>query len=265
MRNQPFKTVVLIGAGNVATHIGLHLNKIGVQVLKVWSRTTDSSKQLAHLLGTEACTDLAKMNKQADLYLISIPDHAITNVLKKLDLPPESFVVHTSGSLPIGILQGITNHFGVFYPVQTFSKGHVLSFDRIPICVEADNLIEQQRLKDFAGSFTNQVIETDSSKRATIHLAAVFACNFTNHLYQVACELMERENVPFLMLSALIEETAAKALWTCPGDAQTGPAARGDQQVIDRHLGMLENEPVYREIYRLLTKSIAAIQSNIKT
>jgi predicted short-subunit dehydrogenase-like oxidoreductase (DUF2520 family) len=182
---------------------------------------------------------------------------ALPAVNAELSLGPEPFAVHTSGSLPIDRLNALTSRTGVFYPLQTFSVSRTTSFGQLPVFIETSCEDDLPVLRSFAARFSGKIIEADSTKRRMAHLAAVFACNFTNHMYSLSFDIMKETGLSFELLLPLINETARKVHKVTPDKAQTGPAFRGDQEVIETHLKMLEKEPLYREIYSLLSKSIA--------
>jgi predicted short-subunit dehydrogenase-like oxidoreductase (DUF2520 family) len=163
-------------------------------------------------------------------------------------------VVHTSGTTSLSVLNS-KNRRGVFYPLQTFTQGKQIDYTQIPFCLEAENEADYNRLKKLAESVSNAVYQVSEDQRKALHLAAVFVCNFTNHLYQIGEDLCNEHNVPFAVLKPLISETADKIQTLSPKEAQTGPALRGDTETLNRHLEML-NQTTQKEIYQLLTKSI---------
>ncbi len=163
-------------------------------------------------------------------------------------------VVHTSGSVALSELSS-KNRKGVFYPLQTFSKNKAVNFKEIPICLEAENETDYQTLELIGKSISDKIFNINSEQRKALHVAAVFVCNFSNHLYQIGNEICDQNNIPFEVLHPLIMETAAKIKTLSPSEAQTGPAKRNDTQTINTHLNFLRNE-TQKEIYKILTKSI---------
>jgi len=255
MKTNSLSTIVFIGAGNVASQLASAFQNTGRKILQVYSRTESSAKELASKINADFTSDIKKLVKDADIYIISVSDSGISEVAKKLKLK-DSFVVHTSGFLAMDILDKVSENIGVFYPLQTFSKNRKVDFLSIPVCVEANSEENLVMLEDLARSFTVDVRYVDSSQRKIIHLSAIFACNFTNHLYYVAEEILKNSGLPFDILKPLIRETAEKIMDVEPAEAQTGPARRNDLNVIKQHLEMLDNDE-YRELYEKISKMIA--------
>jgi predicted short-subunit dehydrogenase-like oxidoreductase (DUF2520 family) len=249
------KQIILIGAGNVATQLGITLYNSGYLISQVYSRTKKSTTALAEKINAEAITDLKKLDTNAAIYVIAVKDDAIADIVKKLNLK-NKIVVHTSGSVPIHILKNISKNYGVFYPLQTFSKDKKVDFKTTPICIEANNPVTARTLKYFARSISNKVQEISSDQRKTIHLAAVFANNFSNHLYSIAEDILTKNKLSFDLLKPLIEETAGKIKNNSPAKMQTGPAIRGDKKTIDAHLKLLKKDKRIKAIYKILSESI---------
>lgn len=253
--------IVLLGAGNVATHLGAALQESGRRILQVYSRTTGAAEILARKLDTDFTTDLDYVYPGADMYLFSLADNAMEDILKGFPLR-DVFAVHTSGSLPIEILEEAGLQAGVFYPLQTFSKSIHPDFTNIPLCIEAKTESTRQALLELASGISHDVRLIDSKQRETIHIAAVFACNFTNHLFSIAEEILESKDISFDIMYPLIQETIRKAMQQKPSMVQTGPAARKDDKIIQKHLDQLSSLPNYRNLYTFISQSI--IQNNKK-
>lgn len=249
------QNIVFIGAGNVATQLALTFKNAGVEILQIFSRSESSACELAERVEAKHTTDLKKLNSEADLYIISITDNAIEDLVVQLSLN-DNLVVHTSGSVSIEILQGISNNFGVFYPLQTFSKSRAVEFENIPLCIEANNSENLKCLKTLANLISNRVYDVNSGQRKVLHLAAVFACNFPNYMYSIAEEITKQADIDFDMLRPLIKETAEKVMQINPMEAQTGPAKRGDEKIMSEHLKMLSDFPEFKEIYKLISVAI---------
>lgn len=250
--------IILIGAGNVGYHLGKNLHQNGLPIVQVFSRTKSKAKKLADITGGAFTTSLSKIMNDADLYIIAVKDDAIESVaksLKKIGVQ-KGIVTHTSGSVPTAILKSHFENYGSFYPLQTFSIKKEVDFNKIPICIVGSNSKVTRILKSTAKKISPNVHEVNDEKRAMLHVAAVFVCNFTNHLYHIGAELCETNQVPFDILKPLIEETAAKVQSLQPNKAQTGPAIRGDKKTINKQLKYLNDFPEFRKIYKLLTKSI---------
>lgn len=248
----------IIGAGNVAWHLGKALQAAQHEVVAVYSPTPAHRQELAKALQTaKALSSLNMRDTDAELILIAVPDAALAEVAAQMQVPAGAVVAHTSGSQPLAVLQGIPGaRSGVFYPLQTFSKSKPVEFKTVPILLEATDSDALRALKHVAGSISEQVYEVSSDKRKQLHLAAVFACNFTNHLLGISRELLQRADLPDTLLQPLIQETINKALQHPPFDVQTGPAIRHDQNVIAEHLKLLQEQPLYQQVYQLITQSI---------
>jgi predicted short-subunit dehydrogenase-like oxidoreductase (DUF2520 family) len=240
----------------VATQLGPALQEKGYSIVQVYSRSLASAEILGNKLNTPYTFRLEEIDTQADLYIFALKDLALPAVLK--DFPATAGLwVHTAGSVPMDIFQNSrAKRYGVLYPLQTFSINRKISFEHIPLFIEANHPEDELLLEKIALSLSDKVIRLSSEKRKQLHLAAVFACNFTNHLYAIAAKILEEQNLPWEMLLPLIEETAAKVKELHPVEAQTGPAVRYDTNVIDKHLEMLKNDPDKQELYRMLSQSI---------
>ncbi|WP_421940677.1 Rossmann-like and DUF2520 domain-containing protein [Pedobacter sp.] len=246
--------IVILGSGNVATQLALSLKAIGEEIVQVYSPNLTNANNLAEKVAASAISNLAAINTKAELYIISVKDDAISAVAAELN-HVNGLVVHTSGTTDLSILSDQVKRAGVFYPLQTFSKSRNVSFRHIPICLEAE---EQDLilLRELAGKLSSKVYELDGEKRKVLHLAAVFACNFPNHLYALANQILQQHNLDFDIVRPLIAETADKVMVNLPDNVQTGPAIRGDERTMDKHLKMLSNLPELQEIYQTLSNSI---------
>ena len=241
-------TVVLFGFGNVGQQLYKAFKKKKVNVIQVYSPSINPTEKK----GTKFINDLAQV-EAADLYIVAINDDAINNFTSSLPFE-NRLVVHTSGSASI---ESITskNRRGVFYPLQTFSKDQKVKWKDIPICIEAENESDFSILKNLGNLLSSKVVVINSEQRKRLHLGAVWANNFSNHLFHLADDFLGDANLDFNLLKPLILETAKKIKKTSPAEAQTGPARRNDQETITNHLALLKN-PNHKELYELLTKSI---------
>ncbi len=245
--------VILLGSGNVATHLFQAFSKASdVEVVQVFSRTI--SKDFPESIQV---SDFTQISEVADIYIICVSDNAITTVSNQLPFK-NRLVVHTSGSTDFDVLDA-KNKRGVFYPLQTFSKNKEVDFTEIPICLETENIEDYTTLEKLANSISNSVNEIDGKQRKALHVSAVFVCNFTNHLYQIGNEICIENNIPFHILQPLIEETAQKIKALSPREAQTGPAVRNDTKTIEKHINFL-TDSTQKEIYKILTKSIQNVE-----
>ena len=247
--------IVLIGSGSVATHLGLALQSKGIVIKQVFSRNSENARNLADKLGTTYIDDIEDLYMDADIYIYALKDSALKTVLRKMEIP-NGVHVHTAGSIPMSDFEGFTSRYGVFYPLQSFSIQKTVDFSNIPICIEACDAEVQQILYDLAKLLTDKIYTVNSEQRKKLHLAAVFACNFTNYMYDVASVILEDAGLLFDMIQPLIAETANKTKTMIPFDAQTGPAVRLDENTIEKHISMLNKRPELKKIYKLLTKSI---------
>lgn len=248
-------SIVLIGAGNVGYHLGRRLHERGFRILQVYSRTLAKATQLANAITSEATDQLQAIRTDADLYILAVHDDAIADVASMLPVK-DKLVVHTSGATPSTVLAPYFGRFGIFYPLQTFSVSKPVDFEQIPICVHANAAADVERLEQIAQRLSPRVYRIDDAQRAMLHVAAVFVNNFSNYMFQVGYDILERENLSFDLLRPLILETAQKVQENAPAAMQTGPAIRGDQATIDKHLQYLEQFPVYRQLYEMLTRDI---------
>jgi predicted short-subunit dehydrogenase-like oxidoreductase (DUF2520 family) len=243
--------VSIIGSGNVAQHLIVAFSKTtDIELVQVFARK-DSA--VAHLTSPDKIYTNFNDIIAADLFIIAITDDAITEVSAAIPFSNE-LVVHTSGSVSIAAIDN-KNRQGVFYPLQTFSKSKEVDFKTIPICIETKNEKDFQILEKVAKSISNTVYKINSEQRKALHIAAVFVCNFVNHLYQIGNNICIKNDLPFDILKPLIQETANKILTLSPNQAQTGPAKRKDTQTMNAHLSFLSDEN-QKEIYKMLTKSI---------
>jgi len=251
----PIKNIILIGAGNVATQLGKTFFEKGIKINQVLGRTQQSADILASIVGAQAISDVSRLNPDAGLYIVAIPDDAIEELIPKIGRL-DGIVVHTSGSVEMNILKNASSRTGVFYPLQTFSKYKVADFANIPLCIEASDRETEMCLTELASLISKDVRLIDSFQRSSIHLAAVFANNFTNYMYFLGEDFLNKKGISFDILLPLIRETAEKMNHQKPHEAQTGPAIRNDQKIISKHLDMLKSDSEKREIYRLISEHI---------
>jgi len=243
-------SAIVLGTGNVGTHlINTFLKNSSVELIQVYSRKKSSLISFEDSVDTTSSIDNLK---DADVYIIAISDDSISEFSSHLR-GKDKFVVHTSGSASLNALKN-NGDKGVFYPLQTFSKKCPVNFKTIPICIETENPAKLILLEELANSISENVFNIDSEQRKRLHVAAVFANNFVNHLYKIGFDICKENTIPFETLYPLITETAQKIVHTNPSTIQTGPAYRNDTKTINAHLKLLSGEQ--RKIYQLLTKSI---------
>ena len=245
--------IVIIGSGNLATQLSLALQEAGKDIVQVYSRSEEHARTLAEKIGCDFTTDVEDINRQADIYIVSIKDDAISEMAATL--AGVSMILHTAGSIPMDVFSGHAQHYGVLYPMQTFSKNRQVDFREIPCFIEASDEATLTAVRSLAESISSHVVDCDSERRKKMHLAAVLACNLANHCYRLAERVVEAEHIDFRLFQPLIMETARKVATMSPRDAQTGPMVRYDQRVMDMQIQMLPDERT-RDIYRLMADSI---------
>lgn len=256
------KRIVLIGAGNVAHHLAPALLKAGLNLCQIYSRSVESARELGRKTGITYTADLFAVYPDCDIYIFCASDDALLPLFKSIRINNDAWVLHTSGSVPMNVFQPYRKYFGVLYPLQTFTKKRDLNFGEIPLCIEGANPEVLEGVRDLASRLSSRVEEVDSEKRKYLHLAAVFANNFTNHLYGMAGKILENEGLDFSMLRPLIFETAHKVMLMPPENAQTGPARRGDESILNMHKLLLKGNRRMQNVYTLLSDSIR--EANVK-
>lgn len=247
--------ISLIGAGNLATRLGIALKASGQEIVQVFSRTEASAVRLAELLTAEAVVKPDLLRSDVDLMLCALKDDALADVLARVNVGP-AVLAHTAGSLPMSVLQPYSSRFGVFYPLQTFNKDRAVDFRTLPVFLEASDAKVLGLLRELAAGLGSTVMEITSEERLKLHLSAVFACNFVNYLYSVSNDLLAEQGLSFNLLKPLILETAAKVLDHEPDRVQTGPAVRFDRTVMGKHTALLEAHPAWKSLYEQLSLGI---------
>jgi len=249
--------IVCIGAGRVAHHLMPVLEKTGSHIIQVYDRNEEKAFLLSQKLkNATAISDLNEMDVHADLYFLMVSDDAIPEVSSQIEniYAIQGIGMHCSGTLPVNILS--FHRRGVLYPLQTFSENHEVDWSAIPIIITSDNEAVVSQLKLIASKISSAVYEMTDQQKSIVHLAAVFANNFTNHLLTISEKICEENNVPFEVLRPLIETTIQKAFINGPSESQTGPAIRGDESTIEKHEAMLSEHPEIISVYKAITKSI---------
>lgn len=245
----------MIGAGNVATHLSKSLSAY-YHVNQVYSRTIENARRLSRQLPNCVAIDsFDDIDPNADIYIVSVHDDAISMVADKLaGKCGDALWMHTSGSVAAKVFEGKAGRYGVLYPLQTFSRDVPVDVSSVPFFIEGNTPESLSEIRGIAQNLSSEVREADSESRRLIHVAAVLACNFTNHLWALAEDVLSEKNIPLSVLFPLMQVTLKKAENLSPHDAQTGPARRGDKQTIQSHLAMLK--PDVAEIYKILSQSI---------
>lgn len=250
--------VAIIGAGNVAWHLAPALEDAGHTVTEVYARTLKSASKITErVYEAEPKEDLDFSESKAELFILAVKDAAIPEISDAIILPENSILVHTSGSADLDSLNlSSATYTGVFYPLQSFSVGKKVDWRELPILVESEDEEVLQKLKKLAKSLTHQVFTVRSKDRKGLHVAAVFASNFTNHMIRIAEEIMRKQGLDFEMLKPLIIETISKSLQIGAKNAQTGPAIREDYETLEEHHQFLNYNEEIAEIYRLISQDI---------
>ena len=246
--------IVLIGTGNTATVLGRKLKKAGHRILQVFGRDSRAASELAYELDTESTNYWNVVNRSADIYILAVSDIAVEEVFQELQLSDKT-VVHTAASVPLNVLEGKTEHYGVFYPLQSLKKeiGHL---PEIPIIIDASDKKTLHLLDVLAHTISDRVVVASDETRVKLHLSAVMVNNFTNHLYALIEKYCKEEGLDFYLLLPLIKETSLRLEDASPSKTQTGPAVRNDAVTIEKHLALLERYPQLKKIYELFTESI---------
>ncbi len=247
--------IVIIGSGNVAAVLGRKFRAAGHTILQIYSRNNVAASALAYEFDTESTNYKSMIHKTADVYLIAVADDAINDVVTELRLPGK-VVAHTAASVPKEILKTVTDHYGVFYPLQSLRK-EMTELPDIPVFFDGSDDIAKTKLEQLAHSIAKvKVVLANDADRMKLHVAAVVVSNFPNHLYVLAEKYCKQEGLDFKQLLPLIEETALRIKNTSPKLAQTGPAIRHDKETIQKHIEILKNHPQLKNLYVLLTESI---------
>jgi predicted short-subunit dehydrogenase-like oxidoreductase (DUF2520 family) len=250
--------ITLIGAGRVATQLAKALHTQH-QIVQVYSRNLQHAQRVADKVHTQAIDQVEQLNSQTDLVIIAVSDQAIEPIIQSIKVYlPQCLIVHTSGSTALSIIEHHHKRAGVFYPLQTFSFEREVNWSETPLFVEASQQQDVELLTTLANSLSNNVYQYSSKQRQTLHLAAVFACNFSNYCYDMAQQIVDAEQVDFSLLYPLMLETAEKATHNNPQQMQTGPAMRGDQNILNLHQQLLaqSNRADLQEVYALMSEGI---------
>ena len=267
--------IVFLGSGNLATNLSLALKAAGEEIIQIFSRTQENAQALADKLHCASCTSISDIRTDADVYIFSIKDDALPSLIEQLSEhltnhhhpspnTQHPIFLHTAGSVPMSVFpdntltpntQHLSPNYGVLYPMQTFSKDRSVNFREIPCFVEACDSDTLEAIKGIASKVSDHVLEMSSEKRKKLHLAAVFACNMTNHCYRLAEKVLEEEGIDFSLYLPLIQETANKVKELSPRKAQTGPMVRYDKTIMDAQIALINDERT-RQIYRLMADSI---------
>ena len=247
--------ISLLGAGNVAWNLGHALSNAGHHIQSVIGRNENKVTQLARELAAQPSFDLQCLDDNAQVLIICVKDDAISDVANQIRIT-DKIVVHTSGFRSSNALSVCTENYGVFYPLQTMKAGLVLDFKTVPMLVEGSNNSTSEALYTLASSISDSVTTVTELQRKYIHLAAVFANNFTNHMWELSEQILNEQHIDFNILRPLIAKTAENIKSNSPGTVQTGPAVRNDFFTIEEHLKLLTDETQMTQVYKVITESI---------
>lgn len=248
--------IVFVGAGRLATNLARALHDQGHRIKAVYSRTQASAEALSAVVGGFPTDSIDALPMEADAFILAVKDAVLGDLIAQLDKGREQQAFfHTAGSVPLSVF-GSHSPCGVIYPMQTFSKERQVEFSRVPIFIEGSDEESLALAERIARTVSNDVRTLSSEDRRHLHLAAVFACNFANHCYALSARILEKHGLPFSVMLPLIEETAEKVRTMHPREAQTGPAVRYDENVIEAQMRLLADEPMMRDVYELMSRSI---------
>jgi len=249
------RNIAFAGAGNVAYHLAKGLKLKGFRISGIWSRMYKNASELAGQVGANPYNNPAELRQGTDLIIIAVNDKSIEDISNQIG-SFSGMVVHTAGSVNMQVLAGFFEHFGIFYPLQTFSKEIPVNLQEVPFFIESNSQDGLVDLKGIALELSPKVYEADSQQRMLLHVAAVFACNYTNLMYTIGNDLLSTCRFPAEVLHPLIYETARKAITGNPELLQTGPAKRGDLPTLQKHLETLACQPEYADLYRRMANLI---------
>jgi predicted short-subunit dehydrogenase-like oxidoreductase (DUF2520 family) len=254
--------IVLIGSGNVASVLGRKMVNADHEIIQVYSRNANHASSLAEELKTTHTSDQAKIQMEADIYILAVSDHALPETSEWLRLG-KKLVVHTAGSVSKNVLTPVSKNFGVLYPLQSLRK-EMDKIPEIPLLIDGNTDDNITLIHDFAASISSYTQNASDQQRELLHIAAVFVSNFTNHLYTMASDFCRNESLDFKLLLPLIKEVANRISEHSPQEVQTGPAVRNDDITINKHLSLLEKYPSMKELYRDFSNNITQYYSGSK-
>lgn len=266
--------ITILGSGNVATHLALALRQAGHQIVQIWSRDFDHAEQLAELVYAEPTNRLNLLYPTSDVYILAVSDDALFDLALDFQMR-EALVVHTSGSVSMNVLRPMSRHYGVLYAPQSFVRTVAMDYSQLPFCLEASDEESMKKLEMLARSVSENIYHISSSERQWLHVASVMVNNFGNALNALAQDLLKKQGISFEILRPLIQITAEKAMLSIKAHdnpeeeptlwrLQTGPAVRGDEKTLSRHVAMLKESPDLQRLYEMMTEIIINATSKTK-
>jgi len=248
--------ISIIGSGNLGTNLAMTLFQNKFTINSIISRHSENAEQLASQCEAIAGTKISQIPDQSDTLIFCVPDDVLSDILEDHDFG-NKLLIHTAGSTNINVFEKHSDNYGVLYPLQTFSKDHIADFKNAPVFIEASNRYSLSRLQQIAHKISRRVHELNSQKRLELHTAAVFACNFTNHMYKIAEDFTRDTNLDFDIFVPLIRETTEKVIdKKDPAVSQTGPAVRNDKKTMDKHLAVLKGNKELTDLYKIISNRI---------
>jgi len=247
--------ITIIGAGNVATYCAIAFRSKGYNIVQIYSPHILLANALAERVQAAPCASLEEISPDSDFYIIAISDDALKSFAEKFRVK-DKIVLHTSGFHEIDVLKNVSSRHGVLYPLQTLNKNSPMPEPRFPICIEASDNDTLQKIKLLAQSIDGDVHIVSSQRRKVLHVAAVFANNFGNYMFSLAEKILQKEKISFGLLRPLIRSTAENVMHRSPSEVQTGPAKRGDEEILKAHLEILKDDPELKSIYELISSGI---------
>jgi predicted short-subunit dehydrogenase-like oxidoreductase (DUF2520 family) len=256
------RNIVIVGSGNVATHLSLAYKQKGIDIIQVYSRSIKHARELAEKLSCVYTSEINNLYPSADLYLFAVSDSAIEPILKQGHWKGKT-LVHTAGSVSIDIFKPYTDQYGVIYPLQSFTKEKNLDLSHSPFFIEGSDEKTAKLLEAFALQISSKVELANSEQRALLHLAGVFVSNFTNHMVTIAFNILKEQGLSKEAIYPLLQETIGKAILINPEKAQTGPALRNNKEILEKHIQMLQAHPEWQKIYTFVSNSIQKFHNNV--
>lgn len=246
---------VIVGSGNVGFHVGQRLHQAGYPIQQVFSLTPLHGKSLAEKVDSTYTNDVAQIVSDADVYIVCVTDDAMESVIDALNIKSK-IVLHTAGSVPKNISKRTDIHQGVLYPLQSFNRKAEVSWENVPVFIDGDNDEVVSVATELGNALTGNTKRANDEQRLRVHIAAVFANNFSNHCLAIGQKLLEETGYDFDVLKPLVETTFKRLQRSNPSDVQTGPSKRGDAKTVDKHLNALVKHPDWKELYRYLSDDI---------